>query len=90
METVTLKMHGKAADGSSVYRSYYLIIDGGRLAGRGRATAVPMSSQAPMPEQDFVEVQKGGEEEAIAQLINTLLALEGNQGLIAELNDRPS
>jgi hypothetical protein len=43
-----------------------------------------------MPPQDFVEVKQGGEDEAIAQLIQALLALPGNHGLTGEINDTPS
>ena len=60
------------------------------MAGQGRASAIPMSAGAPMPEKDFVEVSRGGEEKALTDLINTLLTLPGNEGLVAELNDRPS
>lgn len=67
-------------------RSYYLVTDGGR----GRASVIPMSAGAPMPEQDFVEVRQGGEEMALKTMVDTLLALPGNRGLIAELDDRPS
>jgi hypothetical protein len=90
METLTLKFRGRQEDGSEVYRSYFLVTDGGRLAGQGRASVIPMSVGAPMPDPEFVEVRQGGEEEAVSLLIDRLLALPGNLGLVAELNDRPS
>jgi len=90
MEMMTLKLRGTSPDNAQTYRSYYLVTDGGHMAGRGRASAIPMSAGAPMPEEDFVEVSRGGEEKALVDLVNTLLALPGNQGLVAELNDRPS
>jgi hypothetical protein len=90
METLTLKLRGRQQNGGEVYRSYFLVTDGGRLAGRGRASVIPMSVGAPMPDPEFVEVRQGGEEEAVSLLIERLLALPGNQGLVAELNDRPS
>ena len=90
METLTLKLRGLTHDGCEIYRSYYLVTDGGRNAGQGRASVIPMSKGAPMPPQDFVEVRRGGEEEAALQIIQTLLALPDNQGLKAELNDTPS
>lgn len=90
MEMMTLKLHGRGADGVELYRSYYLVTDGGRMAGRGRASVIPMSVGAPMPERDYVEVDQGGEEHALMKLVNALLALPGNEGLVAELNDRPS
>jgi hypothetical protein len=43
-----------------------------------------------MPNPEFVEVRQGGEKEAVSLLIERLLVLPGNQGLVAELNDRPS
>jgi hypothetical protein len=90
MEMMTLKMRGTAADNTEIYRSYYLVTDGGRMTGRGRASVIPMSAGAPMPDQDFVEVDQGGEEKALQKLVNTLMALPDNQGLISELNDNPS
>jgi hypothetical protein len=90
MEMMTLKLQGTSPDNASIYRSYYLVTDGGRMAGRGRASVIPMSAGAPMPEQDFVEVRQGGEEMALKTMVDTLLALPGNRGLIAELDDRPS
>lgn len=90
MEMMTLKMHGKNAEANEIYRSYYLVTDGGSMAGRGRASTIPMSAGAPMPGEDFVEVSQGGEEKALADLVNVLLALPGNQGLVADLNNQPS
>jgi hypothetical protein len=90
MEMMTLKLRGVAADNTETYRSYYLVTDGGRMTGRGRASAIPMSPGAPMPAADFVEVSQGGEEKALHDLVHTLLALSGNEGLVAELNDNPS
>ncbi len=90
MEMMTLKLRGRDAEGNERYRSYYLVTDGGRMAGRGRASVIPMSIGAPMPEHDHVEVDEGGEEHALIKLVHTLLALPGNEGLVAELNDRPS
>jgi len=90
METMTLKLRGMSPDNAQTYRSYYLVTDGGHMAGRGRASAIPMSAGAPMPEEDYVEVSQGGEERALKELVDTLLTLPGNQGLVAELNDRPS
>lgn len=90
MEMMTLKLRGRDAEGNERYRSYYLVTDGGRMAGRGRASVIPMSIGAPMPEHDHVEVDEGGEEHALIKLVDTLLALPGNEGLVAELNDRPT
>jgi hypothetical protein len=90
MEMMTLKLYGRDADGAERHRSYYLITDGGRMSGRGRASVIPMSIGAPMPERDHVEVDQGGEEHALMMLVHTLLGLPGNAGLKAELNDRPT
>ncbi|MFN3595549.1 MAG: hypothetical protein ACK4TK_12860, partial [Thiobacillaceae bacterium] len=77
MEMMTLKLRGRDAEGNERYRSYYLVTDGGRMAGRGRASVIPMSIGAPMPEYDHVEVDEGGEEHALIELVHTLLALPG-------------
>lgn len=90
MEMMTLKLRGRDADGNECYRSDYLVTDGGRRAGRGRASVIPMSVGAPMPEHDHVEVDQGSEAHALIRLVHTPLALPGNAGLVAELNDRPS
>ncbi len=39
-----------------------------------------------MPEPEYVEVRDGGEEEALSLLVESVLALPGNQGLIAALS----
>lgn len=90
MEMMTLKMHGQGPDNREVYRSYYLVTDGGRMTGLGRASAIPLSKDAPMPPDDHVEVRQGGEEMALKRMVEVLLALPGNQGLLAVLGDNPS
>ena len=85
METMKLTLTGRDSAGADIYRSYYLVTDGGFMAGRGRASAIPMTGQAPMPETDYVEVREGGEEKAMSLMVDTLLALPGNRGLIAAL-----
>jgi len=90
MQMMTLKLRGTAGDKANAYRSYYLVTDGGHMTGHGRASAIPMSTGAPMPDEDFVEVNQGGEERALKNLVDALLVLPGNQGLIAELKDNPS
>jgi hypothetical protein len=50
MEMMTLKMRGTASDNTEIYRSYCLVTDGGRMTGRGRASVIPMSVGAPMPD----------------------------------------
>jgi len=90
MEMMTLKMSGTTADGVLRYRSYYLVTDGGHMAGLGRASAIPMSTGAPMPEDDFVQVNQGGEERALKTLVDVLCALPGNEDLSIDLNINPS
>jgi len=89
MEMMTLKMTGMTADGMQRYRSYYLVTDGGHMAGLGRASAIPMSAGAPMPENDFVQVNQGGEERALKTLVDVLCALPGNEDLNINLNLNP-
>jgi len=87
METLKLTLTGEEEDGTEIYRSYFLVTDGGTMAGKGRASVIPMTSQAPMPEPDYVEVRDGGEENAIRSLVDVLLALPGNLGLVAALSE---
>ena len=86
METMKLTLTGKDETGADIYRSYFLVTDGGTMAGKGRASAIPMTGGTPMPAQEYVEVRDGGEEKAISLLVDTVLALPGNQGLIAALS----
>ena len=86
METMKLTLTGKDGSGAEIYRSYFLVTDGGTMAGRGRASVIPMTSLAPLPEADHVEVRDGGEERAIKVLVDAVLALPGNQGLVAALS----
>ncbi len=87
METMKLTLTGKDESGTEIYRSYFLVTDGGSVAGKGRASVIPMTGQAPMPTPEHFEVGDGGEEHAIKLLVDHLLALPGNQGLIAELSE---
>jgi hypothetical protein len=86
MKTMKLTLTGKDHAGAEIYRSYFLVMDGGAMAGKGRASVIPMTGLAPMPDPDYVEVRDGGEEKAIGLLVDTMLALPGNQGLIAALS----
>ncbi|MFZ5484181.1 MAG: hypothetical protein ACOZB0_08130 [Pseudomonadota bacterium] len=86
METMKLTLTGHDEAGVEVYRSYFLVTDGGSMAGRGRASVIPMTGAAPMPDTDHVEVREGGEEHAIAELVERLTALPGNRGLVAQLS----
>lgn len=90
METLTLKLRGKDENGGELYRSYYLVTDGGNGVGRGRASVIPMSRGAPMPPLASVAVSSGGEQAALSKLLDSLLKLPGNQGLEGKLDDNPS
>lgn len=86
METMKLTLTGKDEAGAEIYRSYFLVTDGGTMAGKGRASVIPMTALAPMPETDHVEIRDGGEERAIKLLVDQLLTLPGNKGLVAALS----
>jgi hypothetical protein len=49
-----------------------------------------MSAGAPMPDNDFVQVNQGGEERALKTLVEVLCALPGNEDLNIDLNLNPS
>ena len=85
METIKLTLTGKDEHGAEIYRSYFLVTDGGAMASKGHASVIPMTGLAPMPEPDDVEVSDGGEERAGRLLLDTVLALPGNRGLVSAL-----
>jgi len=89
METMKLTLTGKDRTGSEIYRSYFLVTDGGAMAGRGRASVIAMTGHTPMPDSDHLAVSDGGEELALKLMVASVLALPGNQGLVAALS-RPT
>ncbi|HQS99305.1 MAG: hypothetical protein B7Y26_00130 [Hydrogenophilales bacterium 16-64-46] len=80
MITASLRLTGTLDDGAEVYRSYYLVADFGSH-GSGKASIIPMSIGAPMPDDDHLEVKYGGEEQALKVAAEVIKALPGNQGL---------
>jgi hypothetical protein len=80
MITASLRLTGTLDDGAEVYRSYYLVADFG-AAGSGKASIIPMSIGAPMPDEDPPGVQHGGEEAALKAAADAIKALPGNRGL---------
>lgn len=80
MLTATLRLTGTLDDGAEVYRSYYLVADFG-ASGSGKASIIPMSKGAPMPEDEHLAVRHGGEEAALMAAAEAVKALPGNAGL---------
>ncbi|MFP5409819.1 MAG: hypothetical protein ACLGG6_02490 [Gammaproteobacteria bacterium] len=80
MITASLRLTGTLDDGAEVYRSYYLVADFG-ASGSGKASIIPMSIGAPMPADDHLGVQHGGEEAALKAAADAIKALPGNRGL---------
>jgi hypothetical protein len=80
MITASLRLTGTLNDGAEVYRSYYLVADFAPH-GAGRASIIPMSLGAPMPEADQFDVKYGGEEGALKEAAELIKALPGNEGL---------
>jgi hypothetical protein len=80
MITASIRLSGTLDDGAEVYRSYYLVADFASL-GSGKASIIPMSIGAPMPDDDHLEVKYGGEEAALKAAAEAIKALPGNAGL---------
>ena len=80
MMTASIRLTGTLNDGTEVYRSYYLVADFGQH-GSGKASIIPMSMGAPMPDDDHLTVETGGEEAALKAAAEAIKALPGNQGL---------
>lgn len=83
MITALLRLKGTLNDGAEVYRSYYLVADFG-ASGSGKASIIPMSIGAPMPDDDHLAVAHGGEEAALKAAAEAIKALPGNQGLAVQ------
>jgi ABC-type molybdate transport system ATPase subunit len=80
MITASIRLTGTLNDGAEVYRSYYLVADFGS-SGSGKASIIPMSIGAPMPDDDHLAVKYGGEEAALKAAAEAIKALPGNVGL---------
>lgn len=84
MMTASIRLTGTLSDGTDVTRSYYLIADFGSSAS-GRASIVPLSMGAPMPEDVKLTVNAGGEAGALSAAAEAIKALPGNRGLDAKV-----
>jgi hypothetical protein len=80
MLTASLRLSGTLSDGAEVARSYYLVADFGEQ-GSGKSSIIPLSLGAPMPDDDHLAVEYGGEEAALKAAAEAIKALLGNQGL---------
>lgn len=80
MLTASLRLTGILDDGAEVYRSYYLVADFA-ASGSGKASIIPMSIGAPMPDDEHLSVAHGGEEAALKAAAEAIKALPGNRGL---------
>jgi hypothetical protein len=80
MMTASIRLAGTLSDGAEVYRSYYLVADFG-ASGSGKASIIPMSIGAPMPDDEHLMVKTGGEEAALKAAAEAIKALPGNHGL---------
>ena len=80
MLTASLRLSGTLSDGAEVVRSYYLVADFGEQ-GSGKSSIIPLSLGAPMPDDDHLVVEYGGEEAALKTAAEAIKALPGNQGL---------
>jgi hypothetical protein len=89
MLTATLRLTGTLDDGAEVYRSYYLVADFAD-GGGGRASIIPMSAGAPMPDDDHLGVRYGGEEAALKAAAELVKGLPGNGGLAVTATINPA
>lgn len=80
MLTASLRLSGTLSDGAEVVRSYYLVADFSEH-GSGQSSIIPLSLGAPMPDDDHLTVEYGGEEAALKAAAEAIKALPGNQGL---------
>jgi len=80
MMTASIRLTGTLDDGTDVYRSYYLVADFSS-SGSGKASIIPMSMGAPIPDDGHLTVKTGGEEAALKAATEAIKALPENQGL---------
>jgi hypothetical protein len=88
MITATLKLTRSLDDGGSGHRKYYLVADFAAMRGQGKASIIPLSAGAPMPNADQMTV-RGGENEAILKAIDVIRELPGNEAYLAEVDLEP-
>lgn len=80
MLTASLRLTGTLDDGVEVARSYYLVADFTEH-GSGKSSIIPLSLGAPMPDDDHLTVEYGGEEAALKAAAEAIKGLPGNKGL---------
>lgn len=89
MITATFKLTRTADDGAELFRKYYLVADFSDVRGQGKASIIPLSIGAPMPDAEHVTV-KGGESEALIAATDLIKGLPGNAGFDAKIDFDPS
>ena len=89
MITATFKLTRTADDGAEMFRKYYLIADFADVRGQGKASIIPLSVGAPMPDDEHLTV-KGGENEALLAATDLIKGLPGNAGFVAKIDFDPS
>ncbi len=80
MLTASLRLTGILNNGAEVSRSYYLAADFAEH-GSGQASIIPLSLDAPMPDDNYLTVGYDGEEAALNAAAEAIKALPGNEGL---------
>ncbi|MFZ3173318.1 MAG: hypothetical protein WA146_00345 [Thiobacillus sp.] len=88
MMTASIRLTGTLDNGAEVHRSYYLVADFGQDGG-GKSSIIPLSMGAPMPDDDHLAVESGGEAAALKAAAEAIKALPGNQGLEARVVINP-
>lgn len=88
MMTASIRLTGTLDNGAEVHRSYYLVADFGQHGG-GKSSIIPLSMGAPMPDDDHLAVESGGEAAALKAAAEAIKALPGNQGLEARVVINP-
>jgi hypothetical protein len=89
MITATFKLTRTADDGAEMFRKYYLVADFADVRGQGKASIIPLSVGAPMPDDEHLTV-KGGENEALIAATDLIKGLPGNAGFAAKIDFDPS
>lgn len=89
MINATLKLTRTADDGAEMFRKYYLVADFADVRGQGKASIIPLSVGAPMPDSDHLTV-KGGENEALMAAADVIKGLPGNAGFDVKIDFDPS
>ena len=72
-----------------MFRKYYLVADFSDVRGQGKASIIPLSIGAPMPDNEHLTV-KGGESEALIAATDLIKRLPGNAGFDAKIDFDPN